>query len=71
MFYQIEQYGKLIFTHPDIECKTEDDLRAVTSRIMEKAKKAVSDKKMVCVSYDVLVCNETGEEIDSFIGYCD
>lgn len=71
MFYQIEQYGKLIFTHPDIEYKTKDDLRAVASRIVEKAKEAVSDKKMVWGEYDVLVCNETGEEIDSFIGYCD
>lgn len=67
MFYNIEQYGKLIFTHPDIEYKTEDDVRAVTNRIAEKAKKHIEEGKMIGGSFDVLVCNEAGEEVDCFI----
>lgn len=67
MFYQIEQYGNLIFTHPDIEVVTEEEIKGLLNRISEKAKEHIEKGDMISGSFDVTVCTEEGKEVDHFI----
>ena len=71
MFYQIIQYGQLRCTHHDVEYKTEAEAKEVCSRIVERAKKAVADKEMVEGGFEVQICDEKGNELDSFLSGTD
>ena len=66
-FYQIIQYGKLRCTHPDIEYKTDKQLKEVCNRIVERAKRAIAKNEMVSGLFDVAICDEQGNELDSFL----
>ena len=71
VFYQIEQYGKNVTTHTDIETTTEQETKDVGKRVIETAKKFVSQGKMVKGDFDVIVCLESGHEVDHFVSCVD
>jgi hypothetical protein len=71
MFYQIIQYGRLRCTHHDIECKTEEELKEVCNRVVERAKKAVVDGDLLDGDFKVQICDEKGKELDSFLSSTD
>jgi len=71
VFYQIEQYGRNVTTHTDIEMTTEQETKDVGNRIIETAKKFVSQSKMVKGDFDVIVCLESGHEVDHFVSCVD
>jgi len=65
-FYHVEQYGRRCICHNDNAYNTEKGLKEVCTRIVAKAKKAVKQGNMVAGAFDVIVCDRTGRELDSF-----
>jgi len=71
VFYQILQYGRLIGTHHDEEYTDEKGLKEVCNRIVAKANKLVKKGELLEGDFEVVVCKENGQEIDSFISGTD
>jgi hypothetical protein len=71
MFYHIEQFGMRCLCHQDNKYSTEKGLKKICTRIVEKAKKAIEDGKMVAGAFDVIVCDKYGREVDSFVSGTD
>lgn len=71
MFYQILQYGQVRGSHRDIEYNDEKTLKEVSNRIVTKAKKMVKQGLLLEGNFDVLVCQENGKEVNTFISNTD
>ena len=71
VFYHITQYGKQVGSHHDVLSNTEQQERVVCRRIVEKAKGLVKEGQLSSGAFDVIVCDEKGNEIDCFLSGTD
>jgi hypothetical protein len=71
VFYHITQYGKQVASHHDELSNTEEGERAICRRIVEKAKALIVEGKLSPGAFDVIVCDEKGQEIDCFLSGTD
>lgn len=70
-FYHIKQFGKQIISHQDKSYSEKKGLIEVCNRVVAKALEAVEKGLMVAGTFDVIVCDKYGNELDSFISGTD
>jgi len=71
VFYQILQFGKHRCVHHDELATNEIEMKEICNRIVEKAKESVANGEMVEGRFEVIICDETGQELDNFISGTD
>lgn len=71
VFYHLIQFGKHVGSHHDERSNTEEEERIICSRIVEKAQTLVTEGKMTEGAFEVQICDEEGNDIDSFISGTD
>jgi hypothetical protein len=71
VFYQILQFGKHRCVHHDELATNEKEMKEVCNRIVAKVKEVVAKGEMVEGQFEVIVCDETGQELDIFLSGTD